>query len=126
MRPLQPSTVAIDLLRQRDIPETHRAADALQFDDGGRCLVCNQLAGGDRHHRCWAPPAHEPPRCECVQSDAPEFPTLEHTSAQGCTLTATSKGNCLELTVPDGWRMVVRELKDAPGRLALVWMERER
>lgn len=61
---------------------------------------------------------------EALESE--DFPTLEHVNAMGCTLTVKSKGNCLELTVPEGWRMVIDESKDGPGRLTWIWMERER
>jgi hypothetical protein len=57
-----------------------------------------------------------------VMEEGREF---EHENMQGCVLTAKSSGNCLILNVPEGWRMVVQDSKDTPGRLAWVWMERE-
>ena len=48
----------IDLLRQRG---DGALADMVQFGvegfdrwDGHRCRICDQLAGGDASHRCWA------------------------------------------------------------------------
>jgi hypothetical protein len=40
----------VDRLRQTN---RHPRADAVQFDDGGRCRFCEELVGGDRTHRCW-------------------------------------------------------------------------
>lgn len=45
-------------MRSRE--EVHQIADRLQYGiegegahDGHRCRLCQQLAGGDRNHRCW-------------------------------------------------------------------------
>lgn len=40
------------LLRKSKTQEVQHIADLIQFDDGGRCNSCKQLAGGDRSHKC--------------------------------------------------------------------------
>ena len=44
----------IDTLRREGSHEGHHLADELQFDDDGRCHLCQTLQGGDRTHRCWS------------------------------------------------------------------------
>jgi hypothetical protein len=47
----QPRTQLIENARKDG---DHESADALQFDESGRCNLCEKSVKADRKHRCWS------------------------------------------------------------------------